>query len=45
MPRGSTAPVVECIIPILRVNDLAVSVRFYVEVLGFGLDWGDDPAE
>src|ERR1700741_2772403 len=43
MPRKSTAPVaVECIIPILSVKDLAASVRFYVEVLGFALDWGDD---
>jgi predicted lactoylglutathione lyase len=33
---------VECIIPILSVKDLAASVRFYVEVLGFSLDWGGD---
>lgn len=37
------APVpVECIIPILSVKDLAASLRFYVDVLGFRLDWGDD---
>jgi hypothetical protein len=35
MPRRSTAPAVECIIPILSVKDLAVSVRIYVDVLGF----------
>ena len=45
MPAKSTAPgVVECIIPILSVKDLAASVRFYVDVLGFGLDWDDDGA-
>jgi predicted enzyme related to lactoylglutathione lyase len=33
----------ECIIPILRVGNLAASIRFYVEVLGFKVDWGDDP--
>jgi catechol 2,3-dioxygenase-like lactoylglutathione lyase family enzyme len=43
MPGESTAPVaVECIIPILSVKDLAASVRYYVDVLGFSLDWGDD---
>jgi catechol 2,3-dioxygenase-like lactoylglutathione lyase family enzyme len=31
---------VECIIPILRVNNLATSIRFYVDVLGFKVDWG-----
>jgi catechol 2,3-dioxygenase-like lactoylglutathione lyase family enzyme len=42
MPGKSTAPVVvECIIPILSVKDLAASVRFYVDVLGFSLDWDD----
>jgi predicted lactoylglutathione lyase len=43
MPDNRTAQVaVECIIPILSVKDLAASVRFYVEMLGFSLDWGDD---
>ena len=32
---------VESIIPILSVRDLAVSVRYYVEVLRFSLDWSD----
>ena len=31
----------ECIVPILRVTSLAASVRYYREVLGFRLDWGD----
>jgi catechol 2,3-dioxygenase-like lactoylglutathione lyase family enzyme len=31
---------VECIIPILRVKDLAASIRFYTDILGFKLDWG-----
>ncbi len=30
---------VECIIPILRVRKLTDSVRFYVDALGFRLDW------
>src|SRR5271156_2961165 len=30
----------ECVIPILRVNSLAASIRFYVDVLGFKVDWG-----
>jgi len=34
---------VECIIPILRVADLRESLRFYVDVLGFAADWGDQP--
>jgi len=33
---------VECIIPILRVNSVAASIRFYVDVLGFKVDWGGD---
>jgi catechol 2,3-dioxygenase-like lactoylglutathione lyase family enzyme len=33
---------VECIIPILRVNSVAASIRFYVDVLGFKLDWGGE---
>jgi catechol 2,3-dioxygenase-like lactoylglutathione lyase family enzyme len=31
---------VECITPILRVNSLQVSIRFYVDVLGFRVNWG-----
>jgi catechol 2,3-dioxygenase-like lactoylglutathione lyase family enzyme len=34
----------ECIVPILRVTSLAASVRYYREVLGFRLDWGDPEA-
>jgi predicted lactoylglutathione lyase len=33
---------VECIIPILRVNSVAASIRFYVEVLGFKVNWGSE---
>ncbi len=33
---------VECIVPILRVTSLLASLRYYVEVLGFRLDWGDE---
>jgi len=40
-PRRGSAPLVECIVPILRVKSLAASVRYYREVLGFSLDWGD----
>jgi predicted lactoylglutathione lyase len=31
---------VECIIPILRVNSVPASIRYYVDVLGFKVDWG-----
>ena len=42
--NANSAPVgVECIIPILRVESLAASIRFYVEVLGFAIDWGGEP--
>jgi predicted enzyme related to lactoylglutathione lyase len=34
--------VVECVIPILRVKSLAASIRFYVEMLGFVVDWGGE---
>ena len=33
---------VECIIPILRVNSVATSIRYYVDVLGFKVDWGGE---
>ena len=34
---------IECIDPILRVEDMAVSVRYYVDVLGFEeAEWGTD---
>ncbi len=33
----------ECIDPILRVEDMAASVRYYVDVLGFEeADWGNE---
>jgi predicted lactoylglutathione lyase len=32
---------VECTIPVLPVADLAASVDFYTNSLGFQLDWGD----
>ncbi len=35
---------VECTIPVLPVANLAASVTFYCEVLGFRLDWGDPAA-
>jgi predicted enzyme related to lactoylglutathione lyase len=45
-PQHGIAPQVECIVPILRVGNLAASVRYYRDVLGFTLDWGDaDGAE
>src|SRR5271169_4984544 len=41
---GSEAPtapaiVFECVVPILRVRSLAASIDFYVNVLGFKVDW------
>ncbi len=33
---------IECIIPILPVRDLTRSMAFYVETLGFKLDWGGE---
>ena len=33
----------ECSTPILMVTDMAASVRYYVEVLGFrNADWGNN---
>lgn len=49
MPNATTAKgtdtKVECIIPILNVKSLAASMNYYVNVLGFRLewDWGDPP--
>jgi uncharacterized glyoxalase superfamily protein PhnB len=33
---------VECITPILSVASLWASIRYYVQVLGFRVDWGDE---
>ena len=34
---------VECVEPILRVQDMSASVRYYVDVLGFEqAAWGSD---
>ena len=33
---------VECITPILRVESLPASIRYYVEVLGVGVEWGSE---
>jgi predicted lactoylglutathione lyase len=40
MPAASRQ--VECTIPILPVRDLAGSIAFYTNTLGFKLDWGGD---
>jgi len=32
----------ECVIPILSVKSLSSSIRFYVDVLGFTVDWGNE---
>ena len=42
--KGTDAKV-ECIIPILNVKNLAASMEYYVNVLGFKMewDWGDPP--
>jgi catechol 2,3-dioxygenase-like lactoylglutathione lyase family enzyme len=37
-PRNTVATT-ECIIPILRVRNLAASLKFYTDSLGFQLDW------
>jgi catechol 2,3-dioxygenase-like lactoylglutathione lyase family enzyme len=37
-------PLVECVIPILRVADLGRSLDWYASVLGFKRDWGADAA-
>lgn len=34
---------VECTIPVIPVRDLARSIAFYTETLGFKLDWGGAP--
>lgn len=44
-PQRGSATQVECIVPILRVASLAASVRYYRDVLGFAVDWGDAEAD
>jgi catechol 2,3-dioxygenase-like lactoylglutathione lyase family enzyme len=39
--KHAAAVDVECIVPILRVSSLPSSLRYYVEALGFRVDWGD----
>ena len=39
--KDTAASGVECIVPILRVTSLPASLRYYVQVLGFQVDWGD----
>jgi len=41
MPTENKSLKVECTIPVLPVSDLAASVEFYTDILGFSLDWGD----
>ncbi len=43
MSTNSHSAGVECVIPILRVASLTASIRYYVDVLGFQVDWGDGP--
>ena len=45
MPQATVAgeaKTVECIIPILSVTNLAASMKFYGDVLGFKTDWKAD---
>ena len=39
---SDSAQKVECTIPILPVKDLARSIRYYTETLGFNLEWSGD---
>jgi predicted enzyme related to lactoylglutathione lyase len=39
---GTGAVTFENITPILCVNSVRDSIRYYVDVLGFAVDWGDD---
>src|SRR5262245_37795664 len=44
MPTNNTLPFrMECINPILYVKDMAASLAFYVDLLGFNnAEWGDE---
>src|SRR5688500_14949501 len=37
--KAASSVRVECVIPILHVRDLAASLAFYLDVLGFQTDW------
>ncbi len=39
---SNTSHQIECTIPILPVRDLSRSMEFYVETLGFKIDWGGE---
>ncbi len=39
--KDAATVAVECIIPILKVSNLPNSIRYYVDVLGFKVDWGE----
>jgi catechol 2,3-dioxygenase-like lactoylglutathione lyase family enzyme len=41
--RMCQMPMIETVTPILRVENLAASRRYYVEALGFTLDWDAGP--
>ncbi|MBA3260799.1 MAG: VOC family protein [Gemmatimonadales bacterium] len=43
--KGAAAVVVECVIPILSVRSIQASIRYYVDVLGFKVDWGGDSTD
>ena len=43
MPKKASC-CIECVIPILRVANLAASIRHYTDILGFVVDWGGEPA-
>lgn len=43
MPHPSQK--VECIIPVLPVSNMLASSRFYIERLGFTLDWGNPSSD
>ncbi len=40
--KASATIGVECITPILRVTSIPISIRYYVQVLGFAVDWGNE---
>jgi catechol 2,3-dioxygenase-like lactoylglutathione lyase family enzyme len=40
--KNTDSVLVECIIPILSVENLPASLHYYVEVLGFSIDWGGE---